>query len=381
MQLSLQHLRQRINDLDARLVRLVNRRARLAGRIGHLKRKRGLPILDRDREAYVLKRISGFNPGPISERSLRRLFGGLIRDCRLLEEREISSENWKKNFGSPTISILGLGLIGASFALALKSRIRGCRVIGYDVKKPSMANLVDRFVTNPEQALKADIVILAMPVRSIIRFLERYGRDFRAGSLVMDMGSTKRRICSVAQAELPADVFFIGGHPLAGKAVAGARNADEDLFENKPFVLVPGGKGRLPAAKLKMARALVSSVGAIPIMMDAGTHDNVLAATSHLPNMVSVALALAAESLLNRRKPVSGPAFHEMTRLALSDYGVWSDIAATNKDFLLRALRTYQRAFSTLSRAIRSGQFRRDFDRARRFRQHLKTVSERQPSC
>ena len=114
MQLSLQHLRQRINDLDARLVRLVNRRARLAGRIGHLKRKRGLPILDRDREAYVLKRISGFNPGPISERSLRRLFGGLIRDCRLLEEREISSENWKKNFGSPTISILGLGLIGAS---------------------------------------------------------------------------------------------------------------------------------------------------------------------------------------------------------------------------------------------------------------------------
>jgi prephenate dehydrogenase/chorismate mutase len=365
-------LRRRIDRLNERLVQLINQRAKLAVKIGALKRKHGLPINDSVRENFILEHISRINPGPLSGNSVRRIMGELISACRHIEEEENPLKSWAQKLGTPTISICGLGLIGASLALALRARKRSCRLVGYDTRAVGKTSYVDSFSTNPSMALKTDIIILALPVHAIIEFIKRYARKIAPGTLVMDMGSTKRDIYDTAKRALPRTVYFIGGHPLAGKASSGAKNADADLFEQRPFVLVPGY--RLPASKLTMAKTLVSGVGAIPVVMDAEKHDQMVAATSHLPNLASVALSLSAESLLNGKEVVSGPGFQDMTRLALSDYTLWKDIASTNKDFVIKALTRHQEILSGLIRAVRRGRFQKEFDRARRFRQRVTTI-------
>jgi len=365
-------LRQKIDAIDEKLVRLIGERASAAALVGAWKRRHGLPVYDQKREAAVLSHVKTLNQSPgLPAASIQTIFASIIKECREYEEtsHRIGLAPELKEF---TISVIGLGLMGTSFVRALKAAKPDIRMIGYD-PKPATKQAVDHLCSSARGALNADLIILALPVRAIIRLLKKEHAFFRPNSVILDFGSTKREICRTAWNVLPRDVTFIGGHPLAGKAVSGAANSDPRLFRCQPFVLVPEltARTRPPArlSALEIARQLVLAIGAVPVIMKPEQHDRCLAATSHLPQFLSVALALSARKLLKEDPILHGPAFLEMTRLAESDYRMWKDIASTNSDFLETALSAQMQELAKIRAAVAKTGFKTQFDEARRFRQ------------
>jgi len=368
-------LRQKIDAIDEKLVRLIGERARAAALVGAWKRRHGVPVYDQQREAAVLSRVETLNQGSgLPAASIQNIFANIIKECREYEEaasHQIGLAPELKNF---TISVLGLGLMGTSFVRALKAAEPDIRIIGYDAR-PASPRAVDHLCSSPRGALNADLVILALPVQAIIRLLNKEHAFFRPNSIILDLGSTKREICRTAWKVLPRDVTFLGGHPLAGKCVSGAANSDPRIFWGKPFVLVPEPRARTsPPGRLspfEIARQFVLAIGAIPVVMKPEEHDRCLAVTSHVPQFLSVALALNARKLLKGKPVLHGPAFLDMTRLAESDYRMWKDIAATNSDFIRAVLSAQMQELAEIRAVIAKTGFKTRFDEARRFRQAL----------
>lgn len=377
-QLALARYRQRIDRIDQRLVDLLSQRAEWVRKVGHWKRKTGYPIRDQKREQFIQKRIAELNSGPLDNHSLSRIFSAVIEESRLLERNDLIAATKQVFERAPLtrISILGLGLMGTSCALAIRKNIPEATIIGYDPSAPSSRDPeralgIHQRARSVEAALRCEVLILAMPAREIQKFIAQEGHRIQPGTLVLDLGSTKREICGAAAKRLPKGVIFIGGHPLAGKARSGAGYAEVDLFQNRPFVLVFPKKNRLPRSARTAIESLMNALGAIPFQMDASEHDRALAATSHLPQLISLALSLASKSLLGALPPLSGPAFLEMTRLAESNPRMWNDIAATNRKEILRALSRFQRELDRVGSAVQRRNLTELFAHSRKFREKI----------
>lgn len=345
-------LREEIDALDAELVRILSGRAQLVHAVADWKRENRKQVYDPTREQFILDRVAQLNPGPLSSIEIREMMALLIRGFRGFEERvrqedlEVEALGVKKVSLQKTpirkVSLVGMGLLGGSLALDLARRPDLYQLMGYDVHtskkmlKTPAGRALHQWAKSPAEALDADIVVLAMPVLEIVKFLKKYRSEFRPGSLVTDVGSTKREICETAWRVLDPSVTFVGGHPLAGKAQSGIEAAESGLFAGKPYVLVPGAK----TEKFEELGKMISVLKGMPWLCDADTHDQTLAFTSHLPQMASVALALAVSKGLGRKKgPVlHGPALRDMTRLAESDARMWTDIVKTNAQQLDEAM-------------------------------------------
>ena len=239
----------------------------------------------------------------------------------------------------PRVTVVGLGLVGGSLALALKRSLPGSRVLGVDrtsvVEAAIQRGVVDDGEPDVQRSVEsADLVVLATPVSVILDHLALIGSRLRPGTVVTDVGSTKRRVLERAHA-LPAEVAFIGGHPLAGKATSGLERAESDLFQGAPWCLVPR-RGTEDAAVERLA-ALVRAVGALPVHMEAEDHDRAVALVSHLPQIVALLLTRQAASV-DGALDVVGPAFRGVSRLAESPFSVWKDIFETNADMIREAL-------------------------------------------
>jgi prephenate dehydrogenase len=238
-------------------------------------------------------------------------------------------------FRARQVTVVGLGLMGGSLALAL----RGCveTLVGVDPNPFTRAYAVEhKIVDTATDDLRAgvadaDAVILAAPVRTIINVIHnRIGTYLRSNTLLIDIGSTKADICN-AMGALPIGVQAVGGHPMTGKEVSGVEASDAALYHNRPFVLCPTRR-TTPAARLR-ALAFVEAVGAIPIEMDAARHDRVVAAISHLPYILSAALVatVAAEGQDDDSVwRLAAGGFRDMSRLAAQDLGMMGDILSTN---------------------------------------------------
>lgn len=233
-----------------------------------------------------------------------------------------------------TIAIAGTGLIGASFGLALKAAGIGVRILGVSsppaLKDALGCGAIDDTASLEEAALEADLIYLAQPIGRIIHSLMMLAPLVRPDTLITDAGSTKVAI-NAAASMLPCR--FAGGHPLAGKAERGASAADAGLFRGRPYVLT----SEPPPEFL----GWIEAIGAIPVRMTAEHHDNVVALTSHLPQLVSTALAAELDSLDQADLGVSGPGLADMTRLAGSAWDIWADILQTNAGPVSAALDRY----------------------------------------
>lgn len=247
------------------------------------------------------------------------------------------------------VAIIGTGLIGGSIGLALR-RKRIFRT-GFDrpevLKKALKMSAVDRRAKDLEEAVEgADLVVLAVPVGKILALLPKLTSLIPPAAVITDVGSAKAEIGRLASKGLKN---FIGGHPLAGKAEGGIKNADAGLFVGKNWFLCPGGN---PAALARM-KTFVRSLGARPVVVEPERHDRMLAATSHLPQLVSTLLAAAVADLLGeetKRLPVfAGPGFRDTTRLARSPFSVWGDVFASNRLEVGRALELFARKSTELS--------------------------------
>ena len=249
------------------------------------------------------------------------------------------------------VAILGTGLIGGSFALALRKYSPDTVVIGWD-KGQVLRQALERGAIHEgagELSIAvagADLIYMALPVGQTIELLPEIARLASPDALVTDVSSTKRMVCAVA-AEwfLAGRAHFLGGHPMAGKEISGIAAADAELFRGSKYALIrrSGGEisGGTPDARVAGFEAFIEKLGAEPIWLDAETHDRAAAIVSHLPQLLAVALAGVVRGQTDETgMPVTlaGRGLRDALRLAGSPYSVWRDIILTNSDNLDRAL-------------------------------------------
>jgi prephenate dehydrogenase len=264
------------------------------------------------------------------------------------------------------VAIFGVGLIGGSFALALRAAGFEGEIVG--VSSPAtIATAVELGViehgVDAEQAVEqADFIYLAQPISTIVDTLATIGPKLRAGTLITDAGSTKKQIVEQARASVgPAN--FVGGHPMAGKERSGVREADARLFQGRPYVLTPAHPGDDQASWFLELREWIGRMGARPIVLEADQHDRVVAFTSHMPQLLSTALASVLADV-EGAPDVAGPAVLELTRLALSPFGIWRDILITNDKHVEEALSLLVARLQEMRKHVGSRALEVEFERA-----------------
>ncbi len=263
------------------------------------------------------------------------------------------------------IGIVGVGLIGGSLGQALSRVLPDARItgVGRDEARLKLAvrmGAIHDFSLDPPAAFpEFDLVIFATPVENIIGSLQKCACCFSPGTLVTDAGSTKRAICRAAWENFPPTVEFIGGHPIAGREVAGVENCLPDLFKNAPYVICPAPGGE--SQGLERLKVIVQRIGARPVLMPPEDHDRAIARVSHLPQLVSTALAT-----LTRMEDleISGSGLRDMLRLAGSGFDVWRGILDTNSDNIDSALDEMIRCLHQFRERLAAGGLAEEFDRA-----------------
>ncbi len=279
------------------------------------------------------------------------------------------------------VAIIGLGLVGGSWGLALKQcGFRGHRVgCDSDADAVSLAvtrGAIDEGTSNLSAAVRGgDVVILATPVGVILDLLPRLRQIIAPHALVTDVGSTKRLICQRAREVFGEAPLFLGGHPLAGKERSGLENADARLFEDARYVLTPLSPDHLTEERVKAFSCLLEALGARPFVVDASAHDRALAFLSHLPQLVSSALASliaeqGAEDFLPLELAATG--FRDTTRLAESPYGVWRDICLTNLENIQSALSSLIDKLEAMKLHLSDRELEREFKQALKLREKLR---------
>ncbi|MCS6848468.1 MAG: prephenate dehydrogenase [Anaerolineae bacterium] len=246
-----------------------------------------------------------------------------------------------------TLCIVGLGLMGASFALALRANGYHGRLIGVSrsaetLRKAQARSIADVLSPELSAAREADVVVLCTPVRVLIAQIEQLAGICRPGAIITDMGSTKTEIVRAMDA-LPAHLRAVGSHPMCGKEVAGIDAAEASLYRGAPWLLTR--TQRTDDESLSVVRALAEHVGAAPREVSVAQHDALLAFASHLPYALAVALVTATDQFsLNHPEvwEVMAGGFRDTSRVAASDVTMWLDILLTNADAVLGAVRDLQ---------------------------------------
>ena len=289
------------------------------------------------------------------------------------------------------ITIIGTGLIGGSFGLALKANGFRGKIVGCDSKqvlaKAKRKRAIDVPITDPVKASEgSDVVLLAAPVGGIVALIAKLAPHLAPGTLLTDVGSTKSEVLRAAEeafcAETPArrgsgeprhipHQRFLGGHPMAGKENSGIEFADANLFRGAVWFVTPAPKQNLKKGRLSEFLTLVRKTGAQIAVLDAEDHDQLCAWISHVPQMVSTALAAALVDEYGEEAPLlesGGRALREMTRIAASPYAMWRDIAITNKQGIAEALLKLEQKLAHIRENLDTRELEVEFQQAHKLR-------------
>src|ERR1700733_899973 len=265
------------------------------------------------------------------------------------------------------VAILGTGLIGGSFGLALRRLYPQAIVTGWDrsdvVERARKIGAVSETSSDVIDATRdADLVYIALPIGLTLEILPTLASSVSPDALVTDAASTKTVICRFAEKAFRERARFLGGHPVAGREVSGIESASADLFNSARYALIASEDDGHPG--VKNFAELVRAIGAQPVFVDAETHDWAAGIISHLPQMVSVALArVVLDETDETGLPASlaGRGLRDATRLAGSPYEVWRDICLTNTDNIARALDRVSQAIDHLRTHLASKDLESEF--------------------
>jgi prephenate dehydrogenase len=352
----LERLRDEIGALDRSVLETLNRRLGLVRRINEHKQGAGTPLIDAEREAALLRELAAANPGPLSEGAVQALFTAVL-DVMKQEVRGAArpKEPARRVAGAAvgSLAVIGTGLLGSSVALAAR-RSGVARVTGWDTAEPTLrealgAEAIGRAAASLEDAVAgAELVGVAVPVGALVVTTREVLEATPDGATVTDVGSTKRALAFALD-----DHRLVPGHPLAGGASGGPSRAAADLFDGATWFLTP-----LPssdAARVELVERFVATLGARAVRLDPGTHDRLLALTSHLPHVLANLLMRDIAASGDEALGYAGASLREMTRVAGANPAVWADIFVENGDLIADALTTHRDALGDVERALRTG--------------------------
>jgi prephenate dehydrogenase len=302
------------------------------------------------------------------------------------------------------VTILGTGLIGGSFALALRKHTKGMHITGWDraeiAEEARARHAVDKSFTGElAPALRnADLIYIALPIAATLDLLPEIARHAPLHALVTDACSTKLRISQAAAELFPGDSgpFFLGGHPMAGRELSGFAHADADLFRNTTYALVRESSNSTVVAGLQTRASspakepssthdprvsafleILEKIGAQPLWLGAQQHDYAVGLVSHLPQLAAVALASFLYDRLDENGlpiTLAGPGLRDSLRLAGSPYSTWRDIVLTNREVLSAALDLFARRLDDLRERLASRELEADFDAANELYKLLRSL-------
>jgi prephenate dehydrogenase len=274
------------------------------------------------------------------------------------------------------VTIIGLGLIGGSIGKALKAAQPEHRLQGVDLpgrldaaRESGLFEALHADGAGAEAVKHADVVFICTPVSRTLELLPDLAEDVPTRAIITDVAGMKRAVVDVAMQafNFPDAPYFVGGHPMAGKAQYGFAFSDAHLFEGRPWILTPAPHD--PVEKLQILEGLITSTGARLHLMTPDEHDRAMAVASQLPQLVSTALMLTAG---DRANAVAGPALREMTRLAASPAGLWNELAQLGKRHLIGELHSLKSYLTELEMAVHFGEpLDKWFDRANALRKGL----------
>jgi prephenate dehydrogenase len=268
-----------------------------------------------------------------------------------------------------TLAILGLGLMGASLAMAARRGGGFGRIVGYARRQEACNDAMRRRVVDaayPDAAMAArdaDVVVVCVPVLTVPKVIAACAGSWRPGCVVTDVGSTKQALVRDVEALLDDQpVTFVGGHPIAGSDRTGMKAARADLYAGAVVVLTPARDA--PADACATLRRLWESVGARVVTMSAARHDDIVARTSHLPHLAAVALVRSVlDEAPEEERLLCGTGFRDATRIAAGSDELWHDIVRSNRDAVMRELDDYAGRIAELRDLVAS----EDYDALRAY--------------
>ena len=261
------------------------------------------------------------------------------------------------------IAIIGVGLIGASIALAarragLAASVTGCEIDSAKAGEIEKLGLVDHVTTDAAAAVQdADLVVMAVPVGALGPLAAQIVPAMKPGAVLTDTGSTKRSVLRDADPHISGDIHWIPSHPLAGTEHSGPAAGFAELFDGRYWLVLPR---EVPEDEVVRFESFVTGMGSVSERMDADYHDKVLALTSHLPHLIAYTIVGTAVDLESQLKNdvirFSASGFRDFTRIAASDPVMWRDVFINNDEAVLEMLQRFSEDLSYLQRAIRWGE-------------------------
>ena len=276
------------------------------------------------------------------------------------------------------ITILGVGLLGASFSLAMRKYNLCNHIIGFgrsfeNLQKAKERGIIDSFNRDPCKAcIDADFILFATPVGTFTDIARKIFNSLKRDSLVTDVGSVKGKLVKDIEELMPDGVWFVGGHPIAGSNRSGIDTASAEIFKGSKCIITP--TERTSKNALEKIVALWKTFGSVIKIVDPDEHDKIYAAVSHLPHLVAYEIVNTVADINSSYLKFSGQGFTDITRIASSLSELWRDICLLNKDNLLESIDVFKKNLDRVSQYLRaydSESLEQDFERARTLREGL----------
>ena len=276
------------------------------------------------------------------------------------------------------VTILGVGLIGASFALALKNHglcreVIGCGRREENLKRAKEKKIIDIVELDPAKACKgSDLVLFATPVGIFIDLAKKITGSLKKNVIVTDVGSVKGKLVRDMEALMPDGVFFVGGHPIAGSDRSGIDTAAANIFNGAKCIISPTENTDKTA--LDSITSLWKTFGSVVKLINPDEHDRIYAAVSHLPHLIAYEIINTVAAIDSSYLAFSGQGFKDSTRIASSHPELWRDICILNRENLLEYVEIFKKNLDKVSQYLRaydSESLERDFKKARTLREGI----------
>jgi prephenate dehydrogenase len=257
------------------------------------------------------------------------------------------------------ITILGVGLLGASFALALKTNGLCNSIAGYgrnreNLQKAKERDIIDSFEQDPASACRdADLIMLSTPVGSFLELTKAISPALKKGAVLTDVGSVKGKLVREIEKIIPGHVSYIGGHPIAGSDRSGIDSASAGLFRNAKCIITPTENSNADA--LEKIQGLWKALGSDILTLNPEEHDRIYASVSHLPHLIAYAMVNTVADMDRSYLDFSGKGFMDATRIASSSEELWNDICLLNRDNLVEVIAVFQKNLDMLNQYLKAG--------------------------